>query len=155
MTSNVSSISNWTRQGTVSVAGSQTFSPGVYQNISITGSANVTFNPGVYIFVPSAVGDGLNITGSPTVSGSGCMFYFAGSDYLSNSPGYYDNADGQPDVENSDGVQNAWTYASQAAQDGITAGLQQFTPAWNKAFSSGAFAAFQPEMPAERCFTLV
>jgi cellobiose transport system substrate-binding protein len=53
----------------------------------------------------------------------------------------YDNADGQPDVENSDGVQNAWSYATQAAQDGITAGLQQFTPAWNKAFSSGAFAA--------------
>src|SRR3954447_12638393 len=53
----------------------------------------------------------------------------------------YDNADGQPDVENSDGVKNAWSYASQAAQDGITAGLQQFTPAWNKAFSGGAFAA--------------
>jgi cellobiose transport system substrate-binding protein len=53
----------------------------------------------------------------------------------------YDNADGQPDVENSDGVKNAWTYATQAAQDGITAGLQQFTPEWNKAFSSGAFAA--------------
>jgi cellobiose transport system substrate-binding protein len=53
----------------------------------------------------------------------------------------YDNADGQPDVENSDGVKSAWSYASQAAQDGITAGLQQFTPAWNKAFSSGAFAA--------------
>jgi cellobiose transport system substrate-binding protein len=53
----------------------------------------------------------------------------------------YDNADGQPDVENSDGVQSAWSYATQAAQDGITAGLQQFTPAWNKAFSSGAFAA--------------
>jgi cellobiose transport system substrate-binding protein len=53
----------------------------------------------------------------------------------------YDNADGQPDVENSDGVQNAWSYATKAAQDGITAGLQQFTPAWNKAFSSGAFAA--------------
>src|SRR5689334_972372 len=53
----------------------------------------------------------------------------------------YDNADGQPDVENSDGVHSAWSYATQAAQDGITAGLQQFTPAWNKAFSSGAFAA--------------
>jgi len=53
----------------------------------------------------------------------------------------YDNADGQPDVANSDGVQNAWAYASKAAQDGITAGLQQFTPSWNKAFSSGAFAA--------------
>ena len=53
----------------------------------------------------------------------------------------YANADGEPDVENSDGVKNAWGYATQAAQDGITAGLQQFTPAWNKAFSSGAFAA--------------
>ena len=53
----------------------------------------------------------------------------------------YANADGETDVENSDGVKNAWGYATQAAQDGITAGLQQFTPAWNKAFSSGAFAA--------------
>jgi cellobiose transport system substrate-binding protein len=53
----------------------------------------------------------------------------------------YDNSDGQPDVENSDGVKSAWGYASQAAQDGITAGLSQFTPEWNKAFSSGAFAA--------------
>jgi len=52
----------------------------------------------------------------------------------------YDNAQGKPDVANSDGVKNAWSYASQAAEDGITAGLQQFTPAWNKAFSSGAFA---------------
>ncbi len=53
----------------------------------------------------------------------------------------YANANGETDVENSDGVKNAWSYATQAAQDGITAGLQQFTPAWNKAFSSGAFAA--------------
>ncbi len=53
----------------------------------------------------------------------------------------YANADGETDVENSDGVSTAWDYATQAAQDGITAGLQQFTPAWNKAFSSGAFAA--------------
>jgi cellobiose transport system substrate-binding protein len=52
----------------------------------------------------------------------------------------YANAQGQPDVENSDGVKTAWTYATQAAQDGITAKLQQFTPPWNKAFSSGAFA---------------
>ena len=53
----------------------------------------------------------------------------------------YNNADGEPDVENSDGVQTAWSYATQAAQDGITAGLAQFTDPWNKAFSSGAFAA--------------
>ena len=38
-------------------------------------------------------------------------------------------------------MKNAWKYASQAAQAGITAGLQQFSPEWNKAFSSGAFAA--------------
>jgi cellobiose transport system substrate-binding protein len=53
----------------------------------------------------------------------------------------YDNASGQPDVANSDGVKSAWTYATQAAQDGITAKLPQFSPPWNKAFSSGSFAA--------------
>jgi len=53
----------------------------------------------------------------------------------------YANENGETDVENSDGVQNAWKYATTAAQAGITAGLQQFTPDWNKAFSSGAFAA--------------
>ena len=53
----------------------------------------------------------------------------------------YNNADGEPDVENSDGVQNAWSYATEAAQAGITAGLSQFSDPWNKAFSSGTFAA--------------
>jgi cellobiose transport system substrate-binding protein len=53
----------------------------------------------------------------------------------------YDDAEGQPDVENSDGVETAWSYATQAAEDGITAGLSQFSDPWNKAFSSGAFAA--------------
>jgi cellobiose transport system substrate-binding protein len=43
-------------------------------------------------------------------------------------------------VANSDGVKNAWSYASQAAQAKITAGLQQFATPWNKAFSNGAFA---------------
>jgi len=53
----------------------------------------------------------------------------------------YDNAQGKPDVKNSDGVQKAWGYATQAAQAKITAGLQQFSDPWNKAFSSGSFAA--------------
>jgi cellobiose transport system substrate-binding protein len=53
----------------------------------------------------------------------------------------YDNAQGQPDVANSDGVKTAWSYATQAASDGITAGLTQFSDPWNKAFSGGAFAA--------------
>ncbi len=52
----------------------------------------------------------------------------------------YAKPDGTTDVENSDGVKTAWKYATQAAQAKITAGLQQFSPAWNKAFSSGAFA---------------
>jgi cellobiose transport system substrate-binding protein len=53
----------------------------------------------------------------------------------------YDNAQGQPDVKNSDGVQKAWNYATQAASAKITSGLQQFSDGWNKAFSSGSFAA--------------
>jgi cellobiose transport system substrate-binding protein len=53
----------------------------------------------------------------------------------------YADSNGNANVENSDGVKNAWKYATQAAQDGITAGLQQFTDPWNKAFSSGSFAA--------------
>jgi len=52
----------------------------------------------------------------------------------------YANEAGEPDVKNSDGVQTAWKYATQAAEADITAKLQQFTPPWNKAFSSGAFA---------------
>jgi cellobiose transport system substrate-binding protein len=52
----------------------------------------------------------------------------------------YDKPDGTPDVENSDGVQNAWKFATDAAAAKITAGLQQFSDPWNKAFQSGAFA---------------
>lgn len=53
----------------------------------------------------------------------------------------YADADGKTDVENSDGVRTAWTEATKAAQARITAGLQQFSPGWNKAFSNGSFAA--------------
>src|SRR4249919_2915 len=35
----------------------------------------------------------------------------------------YATPEGDTDLENSDGVQNAWKYATTAAQDGITAGL--------------------------------
>ncbi|HST46424.1 extracellular solute-binding protein [Jatrophihabitans sp.] len=52
----------------------------------------------------------------------------------------YNDASGKPDPTNSDGVRNAWKYATEAAQAKITAGLSQFSPPWNKAFSSGAFA---------------
>ena len=52
----------------------------------------------------------------------------------------YDDAKGNPIPEKSDGVKSAWGYASTAAQSGITAGLQQFSDAWNSAFANGAFA---------------
>jgi cellobiose transport system substrate-binding protein len=52
---------------------------------------------------------------------------------------YADDA-GKADVANSDGVKTAWGYATTAAGDKITAGLEQFSPTWNKAFSNGAFA---------------
>jgi cellobiose transport system substrate-binding protein len=76
-------------------------------------------------------------TGKPFVDSAASIFSTA----VYQGDEAYDNADGQPDVENSDGVQTAWDYATQAANDGITAGLSQFSDPWNKAFSSGAFAA--------------
>ncbi len=53
----------------------------------------------------------------------------------------YSDDKGEPIVEESEGVEEAWDYASQAAEAGITAGLAQFSDPWNKAFSSGKFAA--------------
>ena len=53
----------------------------------------------------------------------------------------YSDEKGEPILEDSDGVREAWDYASQAAEAGITAGLAQFSDPWNKAFSSGKFAA--------------
>ena len=53
----------------------------------------------------------------------------------------YSDEKGEPILEESDGVKEAWDYASQAAEAGITAGLAQFSDPWNKAFSSGKFAA--------------
>ncbi|SDO86224.1 cellobiose-binding protein [Klenkia soli] len=52
----------------------------------------------------------------------------------------YADEDGNPVVEDSDGVQTAWGLASQAAGDGLTAELAQFGDEWNAAFANGAFA---------------
>ncbi|SSC24250.1 Bacterial extracellular solute-binding protein [Klenkia terrae] len=52
----------------------------------------------------------------------------------------YADEDGNPVVEDSDGVQTAWGLASQAAGDGLTARLAQFSDEWNAAFTNGAFA---------------
>lgn len=52
----------------------------------------------------------------------------------------YDDADGKPVPDSSDGVKTAWTHASSAATAGLTAGLTQFGTQWNSAFANGAFA---------------
>jgi len=52
----------------------------------------------------------------------------------------YNDDDGSPIPEESDGVETAWGYASQAAEEGLTANLSQFGDEWNAAFSNGAFA---------------
>jgi cellobiose transport system substrate-binding protein len=63
---------------------------------------------------------------------------FSASVYQGNEA--YDNASGQPDTVNSDGVKSAWNFASQAAAQHLTAGLAQFSTPWNQAFANGAFA---------------
>ncbi|MGY1844895.1 MULTISPECIES: ABC transporter substrate-binding protein [unclassified Modestobacter] len=52
----------------------------------------------------------------------------------------YNDEDGNPIPEESEGVERAWDYASQAAEEGLTANLSQFGDEWNAAFANGAFA---------------
>lgn len=96
---NTPSITNWqVKQTAAFTTGDvKTLSPGIYADISINGTANVTFNPGVYILSPKTPNQGLRINGSPTVKGQNVMFYFTGSNYLDNSPGYWDIMDGSVD----------------------------------------------------------
>ena len=60
----------------------RTFSPGVYEDIFISGGAVVEFQPGIYIFAPTKPQQGLRINGDPTVTGLEVMFYFTGTNYL-------------------------------------------------------------------------
>ncbi|KQS68738.1 ABC transporter substrate-binding protein [Modestobacter sp. Leaf380] len=52
----------------------------------------------------------------------------------------YNDEEGNPIPGDSDGVDSAWGFASQAAEEGLTANLSQFGDEWNAAFSNGAFA---------------
>jgi Flp pilus assembly protein TadG len=49
------------------------FTHGTYSSITITGNATVTFAPGIYIFT----GGGISCSGTPPITGTGVMFYFA------------------------------------------------------------------------------
>lgn len=52
---------------------------------------------------------------------------------------YYD-ASGKLIYDDNASVKAAWDISVKAAQDGLSAKLAQWTPAWNQAFSSGSFA---------------
>ncbi|WP_458247115.1 ABC transporter substrate-binding protein [Streptomyces sp. MAI_2237] len=52
---------------------------------------------------------------------------------------YYD-ASGKLIYKDNPAVKTAWDTSVKAAQDGLSAKLAQWTPAWNQAFSSGSFA---------------
>jgi RHS repeat-associated protein len=56
--------------------GSKTISPGVYQNVSLSSSANLTLNPGIYVILGQFSASGL-----AQVSGSGVSLYLACSSY--------------------------------------------------------------------------
>ncbi len=56
------------------------------------------------------------------------------------SPNQYYDQSGKPIYDTNPLVKDAWNLAMQAVQAKETAKLKQFDPAWNQAFSTGAFA---------------
>ncbi|MCS0637998.1 extracellular solute-binding protein [Streptomyces sp. LP05-1] len=52
---------------------------------------------------------------------------------------YYDTS-GALIYEDSPAVRTAWSAATRAASDGLSAKLDQWTPQWNQAFAAGSFA---------------
>ncbi|NBO91013.1 MAG: hypothetical protein EBV06_01660 [Planctomycetia bacterium] len=65
-----------------STSSNVTFKPGIYKSINIT-SGQATFQPGIYIIGVGFQGGGIafNITTSGSVTGTGVMFYFTGSNF--------------------------------------------------------------------------
>ena len=75
-------------------------------------------------------------TGKPFVDSPASIF--SSSVYQGETA--YNDEEGNPIPEESDGVRTAWGLASQAAEEDLTANLKQFGDEWNAAFSNGAFA---------------
>jgi cellobiose transport system substrate-binding protein len=59
---------------------------------------------------------------------------------LSQSKEQYYDASGKLIYDTNPAIKNAWDLSVQAAQDGLTAKLAQFSDQWNQAFSTGSFA---------------
>lgn len=94
---------NLTPRGGVSLtSGTTTLQPGVYDYISISNTAVVTFQPGIYVLKATRA-NALVITGNTVVTGNGVMFYNTGSNYLQNGAGSYDALDGESSPPAADG----------------------------------------------------
>ncbi|MDT0342662.1 ABC transporter substrate-binding protein [Streptomyces litchfieldiae] len=59
----------------------------------------------------------------------------------------YYNAEGEIAYEETESVQTAWDLATQAAESGLSSGLEQFQDDWNRAMAQGDFATM-PSCPA-------
>ncbi len=72
-----------TLMGSLSVSGNSTqmIFPGIYSQMQFSGSAVVTFKPGIYVIT----GGGLSVSGNATLNGSGVMIYNTGSTYTATS----------------------------------------------------------------------
>jgi hypothetical protein len=64
--------------------GAHTLSPGIYSQISASGSASLTLNPGLYLIE----GGGFTVTGQASVSGTGVTIYNTSRNYPSNTGSY-------------------------------------------------------------------
>ncbi|QNP63441.1 ABC transporter substrate-binding protein [Streptomyces genisteinicus] len=59
---------------------------------------------------------------------------------LGSSPQRYYDEDGEVVYKTNPAVRAAWDLAASFAAEGLTARLQQFTPAWDQGFANGRFA---------------
>jgi hypothetical protein len=60
--------------------GSYTINPGIFSQITVSGSISLTMNPGIYIIE----GGGLTVTGNASITGTGVFIYNASSSYPSS-----------------------------------------------------------------------
>jgi hypothetical protein len=65
-------------------SGSLTINPGIYLQISVSGTGSLTLNPGIYVIA----GGGLSVTSSASISGTGVMIYNAGSNYVGHGSSF-------------------------------------------------------------------
>src|SRR5260370_2725082 len=60
----------------LSLNGGGNVSPGTYTSISLQGNGTVNFAAGIYVINGTAAQGGFSCSGTPTITGTGVMFYF-------------------------------------------------------------------------------